>query len=261
MVVYVIILVYQLTVIKNIFNIFLAFYYNYIQRDKLVNLNSALSSGYLFFAGIVDYSEFDFMNLEGFNIYFDGSSQQYNDAYHLFYQHYVKYRFALGKDLSPIYINYNFTKIRVTWEEYTIEKNYIQEVEVMIYLIKLGALDNTLDEIVKDVKMFFNSYFKDNPGKLNTIYGQMLHYLSKNMQKNFITFFNFIQEEINESQKNYSSKSKTLSILIEILGFTLTLITLSSCIYFLKKTNINLYKSIINLFIDFTQEGNYSFKN
>ena len=81
------------------------------------------------------------------------------------------------------------------------------------------------------------------------------------MQDNFVTFFASIQNEIDETQQNYSKSSRILSTAIEVLGFILDFITLGSCIYFLKKSNNILYKSIINLFIDYTQEGNYSFKN
>ena len=93
------------------------------------------------------------------------------------------------------------------------------------------------------------------------MFGQIIYYFSKNMQDTFLIFFNDIQDEINQAQSDYTRHNKILCTIIEILGFILNLITFISCIYFLRKSNINLYKSIINLFIDFTQEGNYSFKN
>ena len=261
LVVYVAILVYQLNVIDNIFNIFLAFYYNYIQRDKLVNLETALISGYYYYTGLEDYSEY--ISLEGYKEFTKNMAEEYSDSYHIFYQNYIKYRFAFGRDLSPFYINYNFSKIHVSWNETTSLNNYIEEAEVLIYQCILSTLEDTREGIIEDAHLFFNSSFRNNEAlkKLNTIYAQILYYLCKNMQDNFVTFFASIQNEIDETQQNYSKYSRILSTAIEVLGFILNFITLGSCIYFLKKSNNSLYKSIINLFIDYTQEGNYSFKN
>ena len=259
LVVYIIILIYQLIIIENIFKIFLAFYYNYIQRDKLVNLHAAICSGYFYYAGLVDYSQF--ISLDDYKLFTRSLAEEYSGAYHTFYQNYIKYRFAFGKDLSPFYVNYNFSKVHVSWDEYTSTNNYIDEAEVMIYQVTLSSLLDNNDKIKRDVELFFNSRFKKNSSILNSIYGQILYYLDKNMQKNFIDFFNFIQDEINQKQIEYSRDSRILSVSIEVLGFILVLITLGSCIYFLKKSNNIIYKSIINLFIDYTQEGNYSFKN
>ena len=257
--VYIIILVYQLNVIENIFNIFLAFFYNYIQRDKIVNLHSAICSGYFYYFGLVNYT--DYISIEDYKGFIREMSQEYSSSYHTFYQNYIKYRFALGRDLTPVYIDYDYTKVHVSWDEYNTKNNYIEEAEVMIYQCTSSSLMDEIEDIVKDLKLFFNSNYKNSGEKLNSIYGQILYYLNRNMENTFIIFFNNIQNEIEETQQNYSKQSRTLSTLIEVLGFLLNMVTFISCIYFLKKSNLNLYKFIINLFIDFTQEGNYSFKN
>ena len=259
LVLYIIILIYQLNVVQNIINIFLAFYYNYIQRDKLVNLHASICSGYFYFSDFLDYSEY--ISFNEYKLYIQDMAEQYSDAYHMFYQNYIKYRFALGRDLSPFYINYNFSKVHISWDEYIIEKNYVDEAEVMIYQCISSSLLDKKEQIQKDIKLFFNSNFLINPVKLESIFGQILYYLCKNMQNNFLSFFSYIQDEINETQENYTKEIRVLSTLIDILGYILTLVTISSCIYFLRKSNLGLYKAIINLFIDFTQEGNYSFKN
>ena len=259
LVVYIIILVYQLNVIDNIYNIFLAFFYNYIQRDKLVNLHASICSGYFYYLGFVNYTEY--VTIDEYKNFIRDMAQQYSSSYHIFYQNYIKYRFALGRDLTPIYIDYNFTKVHVSWDEYNTQNNYIEEAEVMIYQCTSSALTDKMEDIIEDIKIFFNSRFKSNPQKLKSIYGQIMYYMNKNMENAFILFFRNIQNEIDETQQNYSKKSRSLSTLIEVLGFLLNMVTFISCIYFLGKSNLNLYKFIINLFIDFTQEGNYSFKN
>ena len=261
LVVYVSILIYQLNVIENIFNIFLAFYYNYIQRDKLVNLETAIISGYFYFTGLENYSEY--ISIKEYREFTKNMAEEYSDSYHTFYQNYIKYRFAFGRDLSPFYINYNFSRIQVSWKEITTLDNYIEEAEILIYLSILSTLADSKEAIIEDAQLFFNSSFRraDSLKKINTVYAQMLYYLCKNVQDNYITFFAYIQDEINDTQQSYSKSSRILSTAIEVLGYLLDVITLGSCIYFLKNSNNILYKSIINLFIDYTQEGNYSFKN
>ena len=260
LVVYIIILIYQLTVINNIYNIFIAFYYNYIQRDKLVNLHSTIISGAFFFPNLINYGIF--ANFHIYTHFIQKRAEEYNVAYHTFYQKYIHYRFDLGKDLSAFYIKYNFSQIHVFWEEYIIQSNYLEESEIMVYQTKSSGLNDKQNDINYDLKLFFNSNYTNYPKEeLKSLYIQILFYFSKNMQNTFMEFFSSIQEEIYNTQENYSKKNKILSTIIEVLGFLLNMITFISAIYFLKKSNINLYKSIINLFIDFTQEGNYTFKN
>ena len=260
LIVYVFILTYQLGVIQNIYNIFLAFFYNYVQRDKLVNLHSSMCSGYYYYTGLFNYSHY--VDFENYQVYIRNMSEEYSGAYHTFYQNYIKYRFALGKNLEPLYTNFTYDKIIVSWNETHIINNYINEVEVMIYQSTLSSLSDTINGILIDAELFFKANYKNSPlQKLNSNYGQTLYYLCANLEKNFMTFFDMIQNEINDVQYNYSNSSKILATLIETLGYILNLATLIMCIYFLKKSNGILYKNIINLFVDFTQEGNYTFKN
>ena len=259
LVVYIAILIYQLDVIQNIYNIFMAFYYNYIQRDKLANLHSSISSGFFVFTGMSDYSSF--VSIDVYKGFIKQMAEEFSEAYHTFYKSYIEYRFALGKDLAPFYVDYNFSKIRISWDIYNSQNNFLDESEVLVYNCITSSLSDQISDIQYDLRLFFNSNYTRNPRKLRSLYGQLIYYFSKNLQETFLVFFENIQNEIDEAQKDYTKKNKVTSTIIEILGFFLNLITFISCIYFLRKSNNNLYKSIINLFIDFTQEGNYSFKN
>ena len=262
LIIYIVILIYQLSVVNHCYNIFLAFYYNYIQRDKLVNLHSAIFSGYYYYAGLVNYSEF--IPIDQYQEYIVDNAQKYSSSFHTFYQNYIKYRFSLGKDLSSLYENYNISKISVNWDENKIVSNYMNEVENIVHISTISSINDNLEEISKCINQFFNSSYKsltDKEKRLNSEYASILFYLSKNMQSSFLTFFRKIQNEINEAQDNYSNSSILICISIELLGFLVALITLASCIYFLIRANKTIYKNISNLFIDYTQEGEYSFKN
>ena len=260
--VYIIILVYQLSVIEDCYNIFLAFYYNYIQRDKLVNLHSSICSGYYYYAKLVDYSEY--ISISQYQDYIVKNAQDFSSSFHVFYQNYIKYRFSLGKDLSSIYEPLNISQISVNWNEINKISNYINEVESIVHIATISSINDNYDKILVDIHNFFNSKYKDLEGdekRLNSEYASILYYLSANMQNSYITFFRKIQTEINDAQTKYSQNSILICTLIEVLGYTVNLITLSSCMYFLVKSNRTIYKNISNLFIDFTQEGAYSFKN
>ena len=260
--VYVIILVYQLQVIKICYNIFLAFYYNYIQRDRLVNLHSSIFSEFYYFSNLVNYTEY--MTLSEYHEYIVDSAQKYSSSFHTFYQNYINYRFSLGKDLSSLYENLDISKISVNWDEIDTQSNYMNEVENIAHSATISPLNDHVEDILVDIYNFFNSRFKNLTGedkRLKSHYASILYYFSANMQKSYILFFRKIQNEINEAQENYSSSSMYICTLVEILGFLINLIMLSGCMYYLIRTNKTIYKNISNLFIDFTQEGEYNFKN
>jgi len=260
--VYVIILVYQLQVIKICYNIFLSFYYNYIQRDRLVNLHSSIFSEFYYYTDLVNYTEY--MTLSEYHEYIVDSAQKYSSSFHTFYQNYINYRFSLGKDLSSLYENLDISKISVTWNETETQSNYMNEVENIAHQATISPLNDNVEDILIDIYHFFNSRFKNLEGeekRLKSNYASILYYFSANMQKSYIMFFRKIQNEINGAQENYSSSSIYICTLVEILGFLINLVMLSGCMYYLIRTNKTIYKNISNLFIDFTQEGEYNFKN
>ena len=260
--VYIIILIYQLDVVKNCYNIFLAFYYNYIQRDRLVNLHSSIFSGYYYYADLVDYS--DYIPIHQYQDYIVENAQKFSNSYHVFYEYYIKYRFSQGKDLSALYHYYNISKITVNWDEIKFISNYMTEAENIVHISTISSISDTLNNIKNDINNFFNSKFKNLSGKdrkLQSEYAWILYYFSANMEDSYIVFFENIQNEISNTQSNYSSSSRLICALIEIIGFLANILTLSLCIKYLKNSNNNIYKDIANLFIDFTQEEAYTFKN
>ena len=233
-----------------------------MQRDRLVNLHSAIISGYYYFANLVDYSEY--IPINKYQKYIVDNAQKFSESFHTFYQNYVNYRFSLGKDLSSLYQNYNISKISVNWNEINIISNYMNEVENIVHVSTISSINDNLDEIKYDINNFFNSKFKNligNDRKLKSQYALILYYFSANMQGSYITFFGNIQKEINDSQNNYSSSSMLKCILAEIIGFLANMFLLSICISYLKQTNNNIYKNISHLFIDYTQDEVYTFKN
>ena len=260
--IYTVILIYQLNLVNNSYNIFLAFYSNYIQRDKLVNLYSTIISGFYYYSRLVDYS--DYIQIDQYKKYIIESAQKYSGSFHTFYQNYIKYRFCLGKDLSSLYKNFNISKISVIWDEINYTNNYMNEVENIVHISTTSSINDDLEDILYDINNFFDSGFKNLTGKerrLKSEYIKILYYFSANMENTYIVFFQDIQNEINNAQDNYSNSSTFTCILIEIIGFFAIIFMISLCMIYLNNTNNNIYKDIANLFIDFTQNEEYTFKN
>ena len=260
LILYIIILVYQLNFIRNLKIIFLAFFYNYIQRDKLVNLFSVIISGYFLFVNLADYS--DIMNLAEYSQYILTNAQSYSSSFHNFYQNYVQYRFALGKDLSTLYESFNVSKISVNWEIENLSTNYMKEAENMVHISTMSSINDNHTDIYEDAKIFFLSRYKDKKNvMLKTDYISILFYLCSNYQDAYYVFFQNIQDEIQAGYNSYARSSKNIYLLIESLGLIMNIFLLVLVCYFLLQTNKVLFKNIANLFIDFTQDGYYNFKN
>ena len=140
---------------NNCYNIFLAFYSNYIQRDKLVNLHSTITSGFYYYSDLVDYS--NYIPIERYQEYIVDSAQKYSSSFHTFYQNYIKYRFSLGKDLSSLYNDFSISKISVNWDIINYKNNYMNEVENIVHISTVSSIDDKVEEIKNDIN---NIYLK-----------------------------------------------------------------------------------------------------
>ena len=191
-------------------------------------------------------------------------ANSYSSSFHTFYQNYVKYRFVLGKDLSTLYESFNVSRIAVYWDEYVISTNYLKEAENIVYVSILGSTQDDNRNIKTDAEIFFNASYNNLWGskkKIESAYIRVLYYLCKNYQGPYSTFFRTIQNEIQDSFNSYSKRGDTIYISIETLGLIKNFVVIIIVIYFLFQTNKAIFKNLVNLFIDFTQDGEYNFKN
>ncbi len=140
----------------------------------------------------------------------------------------------------------------------------MNEVENIVHISKASSISDSLDDIRIDINHFFDSRFKKltgNDRRLRSEYIAILYYFGANMENTYVTFFQNIQNEINSAQNDYSSSSTLTCILIEIVGFFAIIFMISLCMIYLNNSNNNIYKDIANIFIDFTQDEAYTFKN
>ena len=88
-----------------------------------------------------------------------------------------------------------------------------------------------------------------------------MYYLCKNYNSQFYNFFGEIQEESEKSFFNFSKRTKSIYIFIEILGMVFYVVFFALMFFYLYQSNSMMFKNILNMFLDFTQEGVYNFKN
>ena len=266
LIIYIIILVYQNTMIDTSHKIFLSLFFNYHQKDKFMNLLGAVLS-----------NVFDLLNLtkidsnitsrDDFRLLIENNAANFEHSYHNYYIAYVDLKTYLNEELTSIYSSKVFTKIVGTFEPVKYNSTFIQEVEHLAFLSQYSAYNENkrLDEILKDYMTFFHGNFDNNSPdiytRINSTSIKTLYYLTKNFHHVFYEYFEHLENECEEKFDSYSNQSKQIYTIIEILGFILYSIFFGVNFIYLHHTSDIIFRNIMNIFIDFTQEGAYSFKN
>ena len=261
LIVYIIILLYQNSMIDTSHKIFLSLFYNYYQKDKFMNLfESILFLAYdllgLLSEGITN--EADIQNL------IKGNAKEFEESYHYYYVSYVDLKSHLNEQLTSIYSIKNFSKIINTFENVYYNSTFIQEVEKLAYLSQYSIYsENQSEQYIKDDFRYFftgeflrNSLTRNNCTSIKTLY-----YLTKNFNNVFYKYFEEMQDEAEEQFDTYSNESKTIYTIIEVLGFLIYSLFFGVNLLYLHHTSGIIFRNIMNIFLDFTQEGPYSFKN
>ena len=264
LVVYIIILVYQNTMIDTSHKIFLSLFFNYHQRDKFMNLLGAVLSNAFSLLNLFDINGTSILDRNDYRNLMEENSEKFEESYHDYYIAYVDLKTYLNEKLTSIYSYKVFTKILGTFEPVEYNSTFIQEVEHLAFLAKYCALneDKAIDYILEDYHNFFSGNFLDNNStKIHSNSIKTLYYLTKNFNKVFYAYFENLQAECEDKFDSYSNHSKRVYTLIEILGFILYSIFFGINFIYLHHTSDLIFRNIMNIFIDFTQEGPYSFKN
>jgi len=271
LIIYIYIIFYQNDIITTGYNIFLGLYYNYFQRDKLLCLFSAILSSFYQMHNITVYG--DSMDgttlMSNYNLkeIMEQYSTDFQNSFHNFYISYIDYKRNLNEPLDALYQSRDMDKITTNWQNIIYASDYISEAEFISYSANQGAIDlaqpqNLKNAINIDCPEFFMEHFRrNNAKKVESYFIQCLYYLCKNYNSQFYVFFDEIQKESETSFQNFSSETKSIYIFIEILGMVFYLVFFSVMFFYLIQSNSMMFKNILNMFLDFTQEGVYSFKN
>ena len=267
LIIYIYIIFYQNDIISTGYNIFLGLYYNYFQRDKLLYLFSTILSSYYTMYNITDYGNSDIMDKDNLKSVMQDYSMDFQNSFHSFYISYIDYKRNLKEPLTALYEPRLMDKITTDWQNMTYESDYISEAEFISYSANNAANDLEEDGNVRlarevDCPHFFQAKYRENPlEKTRTNFIQCVYYLCKNYNSQFYYFFREIQEESEKSFLNFSRQTKSIYIFIEILGMIFYIVFFAVMFFYLYQSNSMMFKNILNMFLDFTQEGVYNFKN
>ena len=267
LIIYIYIIFYQNDIITTGYNIFLGLYYNYFQRDKLLCLFSTILSSYYTMHNITDYGNSNIMDKENLKNVMQNYSMDFQNSFHYFYISYIDYKRNLNEPLTALYEPRRIDKITTDWQNMTYESDYISEAEFISYSANNAANDLEEDDNVQSAKTvdcphFFQAKYRENPlEKTKTNFIQCVYYLCKNYNSQFYYFFREIQKESEKSFLNFSSETKSIYIFIEILGMIFYVVFFAVMFFYLYQSNSMMFKNILNMFLDFTQEGVYNFKN
>jgi hypothetical protein len=268
LIIYICIIFYQNNIISTGHNIFLGLYYNYYQRDKLLCLFASILSSYYHLFEITNYDDVEgLMNNTLLQSIMKSYSFDFQNSFHYFYTSYIDYKKNLNEPLTALYALRSMNKISTNWNNIQYYSDYISEAEYISYSAHNAALD--LDNIDsaknQDCPQLFQGEFnlsEENRNKrVVSNFIPCMYYLCRNYNSQFYYFYQELQKESEESFSNFSLGSKKIYILIEILGMLLYVSFFGVMFFYLYQSNSMMFKNILNMFLDFTQEGAYNFKN
>ena len=261
LIIYIIILVYQNSMIETSHKIFLSLYYNYYQKDQFMNLLSSIISNAF---NILNITENSIMQRVDYKDLIKENAKEFEESYHYYYVSYVDLKSTLNEQLTSIYSPKNFSKLTNTFENVIYSSTFLQEVENLAFLSQYSIYseDVKVENILKDYNNFFSGEFLKNPiTKINSYSIKTLYYLTKNFNNVFYLYFEEMQNEAEKKFDEYSNESKKVYTLLEILGFFIYSVFFIINIMYLHHTSYVIFRNIMNIFLDFTQDGPYSFKN
>ena len=217
---------------------------------------------------ITNYNDTELMNNTLLQGIMKSYSFDFQNSFHYFYTSYIDYKKNLNEPLRQLYDSRTMNKITTDWHNIEYNSDYISEAEFISYIAHNAATELVGEQIQKtktDCPYLFQSRFDRNESmrsrKVDSNFIPCCYYLAKNYNSQFHYFFEILQKDSEESFITFSGSSRKIYIVIEILGMVVYIIFFSLMFFYLYQSNSMMFKNILNMFLDFTQEGPYNFKN
>jgi len=261
LIIYIIILIYQNSMIEISHKIFLSLFYNYYQKDTFMNLlSSVLSNAF----NLLNITKNNIMDRIDYQNLIKENAKKFEEGYHYYYVSYVDLKSKLNEQLTSIYSVKRFSKLTNTFENVNYNSTFIQEVEKLAFLSQYSTFseNKAFEEVLKDYYFFYKEQFLKEPlTRIHSYSIKTLYYLTKNFNNVFYIFFEEMQDEAELQFDGYSDESKKVYTLLEVLGFFIYSVFFLTNLTYLRHTSSIIFRNILNIFLDFTQEEPYSFKN
>ena len=243
---------FQTLLIDHTEEIFEASYYNDHTREYTLAVYSKLLE--IFY----DYSNLSMnilSNRAEYQSYILDVSASLKTTYYAVTDYFVYYGY-LPIEHNYIFRKKKFIKLIGNWKEIVYESDYFTEFDYPITKFQLFNITNEdQEELNIDINNFI--FFKQENKKLYTFLIRILYYFCINYEFTYKVVLNEVEESLFNSFRKYINSETFIYIFLEILGiFFWILILIISNIY-LYFSNKIIIKSIIFLFLDFSQEDNH----
>ena len=250
--IYISILVFQKFLIKRSESILLSYYYISQTRESFLNIHSLMLE--LYYYNFYLYTN----DITNYNLQQRNLKQYYNilkDNYYNYSKYYLDYNIEIGHDFYLIYQKRLFNKIEGFWEEVQYQSIFGAELESIIF--QMHSINTSLinsNTIYNDLSNFlFFSNKTQNHIKVESSFIQLLYYLCVNYENTYKYIFNEIQESIYKTFNNYIYSNMNYYHLLEIFGLFFYIILFISVLIYLYYSNQIIFKNIIFLFLDFSE--------
>ena len=250
--IYISILIFQKLLIKRSENILLAYYYISQVRESLLNIYSLMLELYYYnyrisMNEITDYKQQQRILIQYYSMF----KENYNN----FSKYYLDYNIEIGHDFNLLYQKRNFYRIEGFWEEVQYQSIFGAELESIIF--QMHSINTSLiniDIIYNDLSNFaFFSNKTESHIKVESSFIQLLFYLSVNYESTYKNIFRELQISIYETFNNYIYSNMNYYLLLEIFGLFFYIILFISVLIYLYYSNQTIFKNIIFLFLDFSE--------
>ena len=259
LIIYIIILIYQMNLITQGDKIFKTLYYNYYQKSQLLYINTIILS-----------MQFNLVNLTDINSYNENREIllslgiKLEEGFHLFYHYYMDFKSGIGEDVEELYRKREVNKITINWKNQIIFNNYIKEMHLLLYNVFTSS-ENYTEGDIEDCEYFLLGKFINNTNNNKTeTHGtliMLLYYILYNYDPVWAKFYDNLTESLEISFNKFSERTIKLFLLLEVLGILIYIIFFLINFIFLYKSNKYIFHNILCLFLDFTQNNKYTFNN
>ena len=121
---------------------------------------------------------------------------------------------------------------------------------------------NSFDKI--DCEYLLLGYYLNIDRKNTPVHGsfvKIIYYFIFNYETGLFKFFRNLESSFYDSLNRFSNRTKALNITLELIISFFFIVFFFINLYFLIQNNKYLFKNILYMFIDFTQDKNYDFNN
>lgn len=250
---------YQTNLVTIFDNIFNAIYYNYYQRAQFISVNTMILS--MFYQVLNISSQHDIEEKQEV-LKFLGKNIENSRI--LFINSFMNFQIELNADVTKLYEPFVSNKITVNWEN----KAFVNDYRTKTALILNDMYDVVFSEINDKDKLDCENLLLEHYLKIdrkNTpVYGNfvgLIYYFVFNYETGLFKFFKNLESSFYDSLDKYSKKTKINNFILEIIITLFFLIFFFINLYFLIQNNKYMFKNILYMFIDFTQDKNYDFNN